>query len=918
MRSMILKGILISLVLTTVSAVGQTVSVEKYTLPNGMTVILHEDHSLPVAAVNLWYRVGSKDEQPGRSGFAHLFEHLMFMGTARVPGNAFDVLMESGGGWNNASTSEDRTNYYSFGPSSLLPTLLWLDADRLEALGENMTLEKLDKQREVVRNERRQTSENTPYGRAELRIPEMMFPAGHPYHHTVIGSHEDLQAATVNDVKNFFATYYVPCNASLVVAGDFDPATIKPLIAQLFGTLPRGSEPVHMSAAPVKLDRVKRTTMSDDVEFPRVWMVYHSPKHYADGDAEMDLLARVLSNGITSRLYQRLMYGDNKLAVDVSAYQQSMLLGSIFHVIVDAPPEADLAAVEKAVDDVLAELREKGPSKEELEREKASLEHEMLDGMQPVLERADMLNQYEFAFGEPDGFKRDLDRYRNATAEGVRNWARQVLTPDARLILHVLPELPAPPSDPRATAPKTASSDKVTLPEPAAFTLSNGLKVQHWERKALPLTCVSLVFNGGASLDTFETCGLASVTADMLSAGAGSRGALEFEEALKAIGADFSASVDREWSSVDLQILTRNLDPALGLMADAVMRPAFDAKEWKRVKRDAVNDLKSERDDPASVAGAVGLRVFFGDAHPYGRPVDGTPEAVQKLELDQVKAFHARAYSPRRAVLLTAGDLSPEQMKAKLEPVFGSWTGPEAGEESTWPGAPEGVMRVVLVHRPGAVQTVVRFFAPGPAYDAPQRIALEAFGTILGGSFTSRLNQNLREDKGYTYGARCAYVFGRRAGFFQAGASVHAEVTGASLKEFFAEFDRIRGGDISEDEAAKAKAQVRTDVLEGIESLSGLLTFAGELAHLDRPFSSLAEDLTALNTVPASRLNELARPAVALEKCVLVLVGDRDVILGQIADLKLPAPIELDEAGNPAERDRGPAVGASRESAPRP
>jgi predicted Zn-dependent peptidase len=251
----------------------QDVKYEKYQLPNGLTVILHEDHRLPVATINLWYYVGSKDEAARRSGFAHLFEHLMFMGTERVPGGEFDEIMEAGGGSNNASTSEDRTNYFSYGPANLLPTLLWLDADRLQGLGRAMNQEKLDKQREVVRNERRQTYENRPYGRAELRISELMFPPGHPYHIPVIGTHEDLLAATVDDVKDFFARYYVPCNLSLVVAGDFEPAAIKPLVARLFGTLPRGSTPVHRDAPPVRLSSVVRSTMSDDVLFAKTVLV---------------------------------------------------------------------------------------------------------------------------------------------------------------------------------------------------------------------------------------------------------------------------------------------------------------------------------------------------------------------------------------------------------------------------------------------------------------------------------------------------------------------------------------------------------------------------------------------------------------------------------------------------------------------
>src|SRR5262245_8057779 len=288
------------------SASAQHPAYEKYRLDNGMTVILHVDHRLPIVTINTWYRVGSKDEPRGRSGFAHLFEHLMFMGTQRVPGNDFDVLMENGGGSNNASTSEDRTNYFSQGPASLLPTLLWLDADRLEDLGRTMTQEKLDRQRDIVRNEIRQNVENTPYGRAGELVFRIMFPVGHPYHEAVYGTHQDLEAATIADVKDFFATFYVANNATLVVAGDFDRAQIKPLIAQLFGTLPRGGEVTRRPVPDVGLDRVVRTTVLDRVQLPLVKLTWHSPVAYADGDAELHLLAAILSRGKTSRLYKRL------------------------------------------------------------------------------------------------------------------------------------------------------------------------------------------------------------------------------------------------------------------------------------------------------------------------------------------------------------------------------------------------------------------------------------------------------------------------------------------------------------------------------------------------------------------------------------------------------------------------------------
>ena len=382
-------------------ASGQEIQYEKYELPNGLTVILHEDHSLPVVAINSWYYVGSKDEAVGRSGFAHLFEHLMFMGTRRVPGGNFDTVMEGGGGWNNATTSEDRTNYYSFGPANLLETLLWLDADRLQDLGGEMTQEKLDKQREVVRNERRQSAENRPYGRAELRLHELMFPPGHPYHISVIGTHEDLVAASVEDVKKFFGRFYVPNNMSLVVAGDFDREQVKPVIEKLFGTLPRGSEPVHRSAEPAGMSGVVRNTMSDNVQFAKVYLAYHSPAFFGPGDAEMDLLAAILSSGISSRLYQKLVY-ENQLATDVRAYQESMLLGSVFNISATARPGVELARVETAIDEVIDELKRVGPTEDELERHRAGIEFGAVNRLQSLLAKADALNRYSFHFTKPE------------------------------------------------------------------------------------------------------------------------------------------------------------------------------------------------------------------------------------------------------------------------------------------------------------------------------------------------------------------------------------------------------------------------------------------------------------------------------------------------------------------------------------
>jgi len=883
-------------------AAAQTVKYEKYKLDNGLTVILHEDHSLPIATINLWYYVGSKDEAPGRSGFAHLFEHLMFMGTERVPDNQFDVLMEEGGGFNNASTSYDRTNYYSFGPSSLLPTLLWLDADRMEALGVTMTQEKLDKQREVVRNERRQTSEMQPYGVADLKISELMYPPGHPYHMEVIGSHEDLQAATVQDVKDFFATFYVPNNCSLVVAGDFDPQEIKPLIARLFGGIPRDADPLHAERTPVALKEVKRVTYSDDVQFPRITFVYHSPPLFEPGDAEMDLAASILGSGKSSRLYKRLIY-DERLANSVSAVQYSGLLGSTFHIEVNVRGDVALERIESAVDEVIAEFSRNGPTADELERQKASFELGALQGMQSLMAKADALNRYEFHYGEPDSFKRDLDRYRNATTGGVRDWAAKVLTPDARLIMRVLPESQAAELAGRDERPAPAAGRAFEPTAPSTFTLSNGVKVYHWQRPELPLIYVSTAFGGGAANLDGQSPGLADLTADMLDEGAGERDALQFADALDQIGATFSAGADAESTTVDLTVLKRSLTEGLALYADALLRPRFDEKEWDRVRALHLQGLKRALDRAPLVAGLVGQRVFFGDDHPLGRPVSGTPASVEALNLADLKALHAGFYAPANASIYVAGDITADEARAALEKALAGWSNPAnvvRGERVPAAKPPRGGQRVYLVDKPGSEQTVIRFYMPGPKFTDPQRVPYELLSTILGGSFTSRLNQNLRERNGYTYGARARYAMSPTNGYLLASADVQTEVTGPALKEFLYEFQQIRADTITPEEAGKARETYVVSTVRDFEGLRGLVSAAQQLDRNGLPFSTLGEDLEKARRVAAADLSRISKAAVPIEDAVLILVGDREKVLEQIRQAGLPAPIELTVTGEPA------------------
>ena len=408
---------------------------QKTTLENGLRLIIHEDHRSPLVAVNLWYQVGSKDEQPGRTGFAHLFEHLMFMGSKHAPYPSFDTVMETYGGHNNGTTSNDRTNYYEMGPSNLLETFLWLEADRLSTLSEVITQEELDQQRAVVKNERRQSYENRPYGRAELLVPELMYPPEHPYHWPVIGSHADLEAATVEDVREFFDRFYRPSNLSLVIAGDVKPDEARAMVERYFGWMPPTGAPSRITAPAVRLTEEKRISLTDRVQLPRLRFEWHAPALFAEGDADLDLAAQILGGGKSSRLYRQLVF-ERRVAQDVWAYQSSLLLGSQFGVGLTAKPDQDLAALEAETRAILNRFVDEGPTQEELERARNTHladYYRSLDGLQT---RADLLNHYERLLGDPGGAARDIARYHAVTTASLKQaFAAVVKSPGLFMII---------------------------------------------------------------------------------------------------------------------------------------------------------------------------------------------------------------------------------------------------------------------------------------------------------------------------------------------------------------------------------------------------------------------------------------------------------------------------------------------------
>jgi len=940
------------LMLAPLTAAAQEIPYTAFTLDNGMQVVFHEDHDLPLVTVNTIYRYGSLDEPKGQTGYAHLAEHLMFMGTTRVPGGSFDQIMEGGGGWNNASTGDDYTVYYDVGPASLLPTLLWLEADRMERIGPDMDQHKLDLQRDVVRNERRQNYEVAPYGDVWLSMPGAMYPEGHPYAHSGIGSHADLIAATVEDFQTIYATAYAPANASMVIAGDFDPVATREMVVELFGDLP-GGHPLDRPQPPAAiLDREKRIVLEDQIEIPRLLMAWHSPPWFAEGDAELDLIGSILGDDKVGRLNQSLVL-DQEIAQWVSAFQSSSLLGSTFMVMADAREGYGIDQLEAAVDAEIRRFLDEGPDDQELQRALNQWEASFVSRLESLDDRASLLNRYWLYTGDHGYVDEDLQRYRSATLEDIHATAGQVLVPQ-RLVMWIVPkgdaehwlttipgaqtwtdvmppvedeEAPttdatadaAPeavgepeaddeaeaeaetPPNPRDTRPDDLPWRDFLAPAPETFSLANGLQVWHLPRETVPALSVSLVLPFGAAQDPVSKAGLAELMADLMDEGAGDRDATELAEALATQGAWLSTGAYAEALVLRSWMLTRTAGDVLPVVADVALDPALAKADFERVKWQTLSYITQRTQDPRKVASTVAWRRFFGEAHPYSWPSVGYHDTVASITPRDVKKAYRKLVVPEGAFLVVVGDTGDTTVRDLLEASFGQWKPRPAQRDRQSLPTPENAAtsgpRVLVVDRPGSPQTSIRLHMPGIPAAAADRIERELVNNTLGGSFTSRLMQNLREDKGWTYGVGSYPVRFRADGAIVVSTSLETQYTGAALAEILREIEILAEGGVTADEATKASRSYQQDQVETYGSISSLNAELVSLARKQLPANSSAQGLQVACATTAETLSTKAGEMYYPSEVTVVLVGDGDAIRAQLEPLDLPPAIACDSEG---------------------
>jgi len=899
------------LALASMAATAETLSdinipYEKFVLSNGLTVIVHEDHKAPIVAVNVWYHVGSKDEHAGRTGFAHLFEHLMFNGSENFNDEFFRPLEPAGATKMNGTTWFDRTNYYQNVPVSALDLTLWLESDRMGHLVGAIDQKKLDEQRGVVQNEKRQ-GENQPYGKVDEIITTSTYPAGHPYSWDTIGSMEDLNAASLDDVKEWFHTYYGAANATVVLAGDITVAEARKKVELYFGDIPSGPTIKRQEAWVAKMSGERRAMMQDRVPQARVYKTWNIPGSTTRDFTLLDVASDILGSGKNSRFYKRLVYKD-QIATSVSVGVGPFEIGSQFQITATVKPGGDMAAVEKALDEELAEFLRTGPTAAELERIKVAGYASFVRG----LERIDgsggksyILAESQVFGGSPDFYRTRLKWAQDATSKDIQAAAQKWLS-DGVFVLDVIPtpeyKVASTGAD-RSKPPAIGTPPDLKLPPLQRTTLSNGLKVVLAERHNAPVIDFTLILDAGYAADSLATPGTAKLAINMLDEGTKKRNSLQIAERAELLGARLGAGSSLDTSFISVNAITSKLADSLELFSDVLINPTFPEADFDRLKAQSLAAIQQEKTQPQGIAMRLFPALVYGQGHAYANPFsgNGSEKTVAALTRADLQAFHDRWLRPDNGTLLVVGDTTLDAVKPLLEKYLASWKAPAEAlpkknlAKVTAPPAP----RVFLVNRTGAEQTLILGGYAGPPRSDPDYVAIETLNTILGGGFVSRLNMNLREDKHWAYGAGSGLSAAEGQGPFFVRAPVQTDKTAESIQEIVKELKGILGATPPTATEIKFAQDSLTLQLPGSNETSGEV--AGSYADIvtyglkDSYWNDFVGEVQAMT--PA-RLTSAAQKLVRPDALTWVIVGDLSKIEAGVRKLNLGDVKVLDADGN--------------------
>lgn len=878
------------------------------TLPNGLKVYTARDPNTSNVTVQVWYKVGAKDDPEGRSGFAHLFEHLMFKATRNLPPETFDRLTEDVGGSNNASTYLDLTNYFETVPAEHLERMLFAEADRMGSLVVNEAV--MDSERDVVKEEYRLRVLSTPYGRFQrIHAPAFIFQTS-PYRRPGIGSIEDLNAANIGDVQAFHETFYRPDNAYLIVAGNFDQAQLDAWIDQYFGPIERPDRPLPANDVPETYGPARETTFyGPNVPLPMVQISWPTAPYAHPDRAALDVLDGILSTGDSSRLYRSLVYTQQVANSAGSSNYQQQQVGNLSVTAVMNPgktPDEGLNALRAEV----VRIRDQTVTEAELTEAKNELIADALRSRETIDGRAFAFGYSLIMTGDPTSVDRDIANLQAVTAADVQRVARQYLRDDRAVTMRYLqadaehPETPqrsdytapvtladlAPAGDPVSLAPE---GERRPLPQPgqpvavatpavADMRLDNGLRVLVAPTQGLPLVSARLGLRAGASDDADGKAGTAAFTANLLDKGTETRSAVQIASEGESLGADFGAGAGVDFTNVQVNAPSNVFPQALMLLADMVRNPAFAPEELSRQQQQALNGLRVQLSQPGPVAGMAAARAVYGDA-PYGRPANGTPTSIPGLTHEDLAAFHAGRYRPENAVLIFSGDITPQAARALAQQAFGDWRGqgaaPAPSADAAGPALPP---RVIVIDQPGAGQAAVITALRGISRSDPDYFPLSVGNAVLGGGFSARLSQEIRIKRGLSYGAYSGLSAREDEGVLTASAQTRNDAVPQVIDLMLQQVRRLSDEPVTAADMAPRKATLTGDFGRTLETVDGLGSLVANLALYDLPLSRLASYAADVNAVTPEAIQAAVREHIPADRASVVVVGDAQVFLDQL------------------------------------
>jgi zinc protease len=888
---------------------------EKYKLSNGLTVLIHEDKSDPIVHVDVTYHVGSSREELGRSGFAHFFEHMMFQGSDNVGDEEHFKIVSEAGGTLNGTTNMDRTNYFQTLPNNQLEIALWLEADRMGFLLDAVTQQKFEIQRATVKNERGQNYDNRPYGLVYEKLLQALYPFGHPYSWPTIGYLEDLDRVTVDDLKRFFMRWYGPNNAVLTVGGDVDTKEVLKMAEKYFGSIPRGPEVKSMPKNPAKLDKDRYISYEDNIKLPLLMMTFPTVHAGHPDEAPLDLLAKIIGGGKTSLLYQKLV--KSNIAVQASAMNPTTELAGNFQMMAVVYPDKKLSDIEQILREVLVEFEKRGVTDDDLLRFKNSYEADLINSLSSVSGKSSKLAYYHTFFDDPNFIVKEQEMVKNIKKEDVMRVFNKYVKGKPAVILSTVPKgqpvmvakannyFPKLPSETpgeegkeyknlkynkakdnfdRSKQPAPGTNPVVKVPEFWKRNLDNGFKIIGTEDKELPSVSLLISFDAGHLVSTPEDAGIAGVVAELMNKSTENYTTEAITEELEKLGSRISFGSDDERNYVYVSSLLKNVDATLKLLEEKLLRPAFKEDEFESVIKQTLASINDASTKPKVIADNMFSKLLYGDGI-RGIPSSGTEKSMANITLDDVKAFYNNWYNPSIGNIVVVGNISETEFLTKTA-FLRNWKETAVQKPALQEPNKLEKTKIYLVDKPGAPQSEIRIGYPALKFDATGEFyRANIMNYVLGGAFNSRINLNLREDKGYTYGARSAFDGNKESGRFQASAGVKGDKTDSSLVEFFKEITLYRENGITPEELAFTKSSLgQRDALK-YETPSQKASFLNRIIQYDLPDNFTEIQSTILEDITKNDIDGLAKRYLPLDRMYVLVVGDRSSLLEPLKKL---------------------------------